>query len=98
MMFGVADVQNRIEDSLRRSGVNQPQLFTIMREQLLAIRLMQLGHQYDDWAGNSATPGERWDFFKRFHQRASVEVAVLRAEELFEGGKGPDERSAQTVL
>ena len=80
MTIGVSEPHNLIEDSLRRvpGGINQPQLFMIMREQLLAIRLMQLGHQYDDWAGNTATPGEHWDYFKRFHQRASVEVAVLR--------------------
>ena len=79
MTIGVSEPQKVIEGVLRsvHGGITQPQLFMIMREQLLAIRLMQLGHQYDDWAGNTATPGEKWDYFKRFHQRASVEVAVL---------------------
>jgi hypothetical protein len=79
MTMGVPDPQGKIEQVLHfvHGGIPQPYLFTVMRDQLLAIRLMQLGHQYDSWAGNTATPGEKWDYFKRFHQKATVEVAVL---------------------
>ncbi len=89
MMIGVAEPQKTIEAVLQAIHANQPQIFDIMRQQLLAIRLMQLGHQYDDWAGNSATPGERWDYFKRFHQRASVEVAVLQPKNYVKEVKDP---------
>ena len=91
MTMGVSEPQKLIEGVLHgvRGGITQPQLFTIMREQLLAIRLMQLGHQYDDWAGNTATQGERWDYFKRFHQKAAVEVAVLQPSSYVKDVKDP---------
>jgi hypothetical protein len=80
MLIGLSsDPQKLIMDVLRAvpGRMTQAQLMAIMREQLLAIRLMQLGHEYDDWASSTATLGERWDYFKRFHQKASAEVAVL---------------------
>ena len=56
------------------------QLFGILREELLALRLLQLGHVTDNWTGLSATPGERWEFFKKFNQKATIELALLSPE------------------
>jgi hypothetical protein len=88
---GLPNPQGVISGLLRDDGqgMNQAMLIDIMRQQLLALRLLQIGHQYDDWAGASATPGERWDYFKRFNQQASVEVAVLTPENSIKDVKDP---------
>ena len=89
-MTAGADPQKLITDVL---GVvremNEAELFNGVREQILALRLMQLGHQYDDWAGLSASPGERWNYFKRLHQQATIEVAVLSPKDYVKEVKDP---------
>ncbi len=69
--------------------MNEALLFNVMREQMLALRLMQLGHLYDDWAGWTASPGERWNYFKRLHQQAMIEVAVLAPKDYVKEVKDP---------
>jgi hypothetical protein len=70
-------------DIARRLDVPQPQLFDALRAELMAMQLrnMALGHL-------ATTPAQRWDYYRRQKQRATVEVAALPVEDLI--GDVPD--------
>jgi hypothetical protein len=93
LLLGVQNPQAMINAALRstQGGMNPEQFVSIMRKQLFALRLIQLGHVADNWAGMTASPGERWDFFKRLHQQATVELAVLSPSKFVKDAKDPTE-------
>ena len=69
----------------QRSGMSEPQLFAILREELLALRLRALFHQITppnqlNEFGLALPPGQRWDYFKRVSRYATVELAPVPVE------------------
>jgi hypothetical protein len=97
LLVGEPDPQAFLENALRNAGrgMNQAVFLHAMREQLLALRLMQFGHQYDNWAGISSSPGERWDYFKRLRQQASIEVAMLLPKDFVKDVKDPADKDLE---
>ncbi|HVX13593.1 MAG TPA: hypothetical protein VHC22_20585 [Pirellulales bacterium] len=59
-----------------RMGVGQPQLFEALRAEITALRLreMALGRM-------QTTPAQRWDYYRRQRQRATVELVALPVED-----------------
>ena len=79
-----ADVMRGI---VQRLGVGAPQVFDALRGELLAMRLgeMALGRM-------QVTPGQRWDYYRRQKQRATVEAVALQVEDFAgEVSDPPDE-------
>ena len=77
-----------------RHGVSEAAFLSIAREELLALRYRQLYHQIGlsgerMWIGGSAAPDERWAFFKRLNEQATVQVAIFRPEDFVEQVKTP---------
>ncbi|HWB07883.1 MAG TPA: SurA N-terminal domain-containing protein [Pirellulales bacterium] len=68
---------------VQRLGVGAPQVFEALRSELLAKRLrdMALG-------GMQVTPAQRWDYYRRQKQQATVEVVPIRVEDFI--GEVPD--------
>ncbi|HQU41774.1 MAG TPA: SurA N-terminal domain-containing protein [Pirellulales bacterium] len=64
-------------DIVKRQGATQTQLFEALRGELMAKRLREISLA---GAGQS-TPAQRWDYYRRQKQRASVEVAPVRVED-----------------
>jgi len=64
-------------DIVKQLGATQPQLFEALRGELMAKRLRDISLA---GAGQS-TPAQRWDYYRRQKQRASVEVAPVRVED-----------------
>ena len=93
----VSDPQGLIENAILRTGrgMNQAVLIDVLRQQLLAMRLLQLGHQFDQWAGYSSTPGERWSYFKRVRQEATIEVAMLSPKDFTKEVKEPSNKELE---
>ncbi|HEX7379709.1 MAG TPA: hypothetical protein VF278_21475 [Pirellulales bacterium] len=63
-------------DVAKQLDIGQPQLFEALRGELMALRLreMALGRL-------QTTPAQRWDYYRREKQRATLEVAVLPVED-----------------
>lgn len=63
-----------------RSAMSEPQLFAILREELLALRLRTLFYQLpnQNWYAGTIPPAQRWDYFKRLNRFASVELCRCR--------------------
>ena len=67
----------------QKSSLSEPQLFAILREELLALRVRYLCHQLGapfnqpSWLSFSIPPGQRWEYFKRLKQQATVELAQV---------------------
>ncbi|MGH7134952.1 MAG: SurA N-terminal domain-containing protein [Pirellulales bacterium] len=63
-------------DIAKQLGIGQPQLFDALRAELMALRLreMALGRP-------QTTPAQRWDYYRRQKQRATVEVAAVPVED-----------------
>ncbi len=79
-----------------REPMSEPQLFAILREELLALRLKQLCHQLEitnmpNWVSGAASPGERWDYFKRRHEEATIEVATIAVKDFVGKVKDPSD-------
>ncbi|HET6879518.1 MAG TPA: hypothetical protein VFI31_05165, partial [Pirellulales bacterium] len=70
-------------DIARQLNVSQPQLFEALRGELMSLRLqeMALGRP-------QTTPAQRWDYYRRQKQRATVELAAVPVETLV--GEVPD--------
>jgi hypothetical protein len=75
--------------SRQRSGISEPQLFAILRQELLALRLRQLSHQLDSaqtafsmvpQMAFSVPPGQRWDYYLRLHREAQIEAVAVPVE------------------
>lgn len=89
----------KINDILRqpKSALTEHQLFAMLREELLALRLRELFHQLSpnpnqpSFLSLSIPPGQRWDYFKRLNQRAKVEVAALPVANYVGSVKDPDD-------
>ena len=67
-----------------------------MREELLALRYRQLFQQIsvtdqNMWIGGAATPNERWSYFKRLNEQATVEVALFSPQDLAKQVANPSE-------
>lgn len=75
-------------DVAKQLDIGQPQLFEALRGELMALRLreMALGRL-------QTTPAQRWDYYRREKQRATVEVAVLPVEDFI--GEVPDATKEQ---
>jgi hypothetical protein len=72
---------------VQRLGVGAPQVFEALRGELLAVRLrnMALG-------GMQVTPAQRWDYYRRQKQQATVEAVPVRVEDFIgEVSDPPDE-------
>jgi hypothetical protein len=72
---------------VQRLGVTAPQVFDALRGELLAMRLrdMALG-------GTQVTPAQRWDYYRRQKQQATVEAVALQVENFIgEVPEPPDE-------
>lgn len=97
MLVGVPEPQKLLDFAIRYSGqgMGGDVLRRILKEQLLALRFMQLGHQYDEWAGFSASPAERWEYFKRLHQEATTEVALLTPQDFVKAVKEPTDKELE---
>ena len=97
LLIGVDKPQNVLDNAIHYSsqGMSAGVLRRILKEQLLALRFMQLGHQYDDWAGFSASPAERWEYFKRLHQEATIEVALLTPGDFVKAVKEPTDKEVE---
>ena len=97
LLFGVPEPQKLLDNAIHYSsqGMSAGVLRTVLKEQLLALRFMQLGHEYDDWAGFSATPAERWEYFKRLHQEATIEVALLTPQDFAKAVKDPTDKTLE---
>ena len=73
------DVVKRAEfqAAFKRSGLSDIQFFSLMRDELLAQQLQQMFYV----SLEGITPAERWDYFTRVKQMATIEavpVAVSR--------------------
>jgi hypothetical protein len=66
-------------DIVNRLGVGQPQVFDALRGELLARRLQDMA-----LGGPRTTPAQRWDYYRRQKQRATVEVAALPVEKFID--------------
>ncbi len=58
---------------LQSVGISEDQLFSLLRQQFLGMRLMQ---QFNVSLA-ATTPEQRWDYYQRLHRRAAIEVAGL---------------------
>jgi len=80
-----------------RQGVAPATFRSILREELLALRYRQLFHQIDTmtdlWIGGAATPGERWTFFRRINEHATVELARLAPQDFVKQVPEPSEET-----
>ena len=90
---GSPEPQKAIDAALGKGerAMSPDQLVSILKKQLLGLRLRHLGHQFDPWAAKTATPGERWDYFKRLKEKATVEVALLLPQDFVKDVKDPSE-------
>ena len=97
LLLGVPEPTKLLDNAIHYSsqGISAGVLRTILKEQLLALRFMQLGHEYDDWAGFSATPAERREYFKRLHQEATIEVALLTPQDFVKAVKDPTDKTLE---
>ena len=70
-------------DIVKRLGTGQPQVFDALRGELLAFRLREMG-----LGRMQTTPAQRWDYYRRQKQRATVELAAVPVEDFI--GELPD--------
>ncbi len=90
--------KDKIVEALQeqRAGLSEPQLFAILKEELLALRLRELFHDINlnpDWQRwcLSIPPGQRWDYFKRLNRFAKVELVQVPVERFVQDVPDPDE-------
>ena len=100
LTLGSNDPQGAVNAALQQTqqGMSSAELFSLLRDPLLSMRLLQLGHQCDDlagriesWTAMTTTPGERWDYFKRLSQKATVEVAMFLPRDFAKDVKDPSD-------
>ena len=75
---------HRIVASLR---VGQAQFLEILRHELLSLQLQKMFMR--SLAGTP--PGQKWDYFQRWHRMATVEVLPVRVENFLDQVPDPDE-------
>ena len=78
-----------LKAALKDMGLSQSQLFDIMRNELAALRVLQL--LIPNLAG--MTPAQRWDYFLRLRRKAEIEAVPIDAEKLL--ARVPDPSSAE---
>lgn len=70
-----------------RLGVGQLQVFEALRAELLALRLQEMA-----LTGLQTPPAQRWDYYRRQRERATVEVVPVQVEDFIgEVSDPPDE-------
>src|SRR5581483_7488667 len=71
----------------QRLGVGAPQVFEALRGELLAKRLREMA-----LGGMQVTPAQRWDYYRRQKQHATVEAVAIPVEDFIgEVADPPDE-------
>lgn len=81
-----AQIQQILQGLGKRGGMSEPQLFAILQDELLALRLRELFNETNppnqlNWYSRTVPPGQRWDYFKRLNQFASIEAAVVPVDQ-----------------
>lgn len=61
----------------KQLGAGSPQIFDALRGELLAMRLREMA-----LSGLQTTPAQRWDYYRRQRQRATIEAVPIRIEDL----------------
>jgi len=63
------------QTAFKRSGMSEFQFFNAMRDELLALQLQSMFRA----SLMAATPAQRWDYFTRVKQRATIEAIAVPA-------------------
>lgn len=74
--------------------ISDDDLFRILRQELLALRLQQM---FGISLGG-ATPAQRWDYYQRLNERARIEVAALPVADFVDQVPDPDDATLQVFF
>jgi hypothetical protein len=86
----------QIAKAVTDSGTTEGELFAILRDEVLAMRAKQMFTA--QWLELTITPGHRWDYFKRFNQSATVEVAKMKVQGFVAAVKDPSEQELRSFF
>ncbi|MEN6407546.1 MAG: SurA N-terminal domain-containing protein [Thermoguttaceae bacterium] len=84
--------QNRVKPdrflaAFRQAGLTEMQFFSAMRDDLAALQLESMFH----YSLSGLTPAQRWDYFLRFKQTATIEAVALPVADFTAKIKTPTE-------
>ena len=79
---------------LDRAEISDNDLFSVLRQELLAMRLRRIFRV----SLQGSTPAERWDYFQRLNRKVTIESAPVEVVDFLKDVSDPDESTLHTFF